>query len=53
MNAQALCYSCARIENDQFTCRTAETLEEAKDLVEAGFKYVTDMDDRKLFRKPK
>lgn len=40
-------------EGDEFTCKTAKTLEEAKQLVEAGFDYVTDMDDCKLFRKRK
>lgn len=38
---------------EEFTCRVAKNLEEAKELVEAGFDYVTDMDDAKLFRKPK
>jgi integrase len=38
---------------DDFTCRTARTLEEAKMLIEAGFEYVTDMEDVKLFRKRK
>ncbi len=40
-------------EDDQHTCRVAEDLEEARELIEAGFDYVTDMDDKKLFRKPK
>jgi integrase len=40
-------------EDDQFTCRVARTLKEAEDLIEAGFDYVTDMDDAKLFRKRK
>ena len=30
--------------NDEFMCRTATTLEEAKGLIEAGFEYVIDMD---------
>jgi len=34
-------------------CRAAKTLEEAKGLMEAGFEYVTDMEDVKLFRKRK
>ncbi len=38
---------------EEFTCRVAVTLEEAQELIEAGFEYVTDMDDRKLFRKRK
>jgi len=40
-------------EGDEFTCRTAENLEEAKGLIEAGFDYVTDMNSYKLFRKRK
>lgn len=40
-------------EPDQFTCRVAENREEAKELVEAGFEYVMDVDDKKLFRKSK
>jgi hypothetical protein len=40
-------------EDDQFICRVARTLKEAEDLIEAGFDYVTDMDDAKLFRKRK
>jgi len=40
-------------EGDEFTCRTAKTLEEAKQLIEAGFDYVTDMDGCKLFRRRK
>jgi hypothetical protein len=38
---------------DEFTCRVAKTLEAAKELIEAGFEYVTDMEDSKLFRKRK
>ncbi len=40
-------------EGDEFTCRTAKDLEEAKGLIEAGFDYVTDMNSCKLFRKRK
>ena len=40
-------------EGDEFTCRTAKTIEEAKGLIEAGFDYVTDMNGYKLFRKRK
>jgi len=36
---------------EEFTCRVAKTLEAAKELIEAGFEHVTDMDDSKLFRK--
>jgi integrase len=37
----------------EFTCRLAKTLDEAKELIEAGFEYITDMDSLKLFRKRK
>ena len=40
-------------EADEFTCRVANTIKEAKELVEAGFDYVTDVDGAKLFRKRK
>lgn len=40
-------------EGDDFTCKTAKTIEEAKGLIEAGFEYVTDIQDIKLFRKRK
>ena len=42
-----------QIRNDEFTVRIAKTLDEACKLVEAGFDYVTDMDDGKIFRKRK
>ncbi|UCE44101.1 MAG: hypothetical protein JSV57_00990 [Candidatus Bathyarchaeota archaeon] len=38
---------------EEFTCRVVKTLDGAKELVEAGFEYVTGMDDAKLFRKRK
>ena len=40
-------------EGDEFTCKTAKTIYEAKGLIEAGFDYVTDMNSYKLFRKRK
>jgi len=40
-------------EADSYHSATAETLEEAKKLVEAGFEYVTNIEGVKLFRKPK
>jgi integrase len=40
-------------EADEFTCRVANTIKESKELVEAGFDYVTDVDGAKLFRKRK
>ncbi len=33
--------------------KVAETLEEACELVEAGFEFVTDMEGKKIFRKRK
>ena len=39
--------------NDEFTVRSADTVEEAKQLLEVGFEYVTEMEDVKLFRKRK
>jgi integrase len=38
---------------DEFVCKVARTVDEAKELVESGFDYVTDMGDVKLFRKRK
>ncbi|MDX1813859.1 MAG: tyrosine-type recombinase/integrase [Candidatus Bathyarchaeia archaeon] len=40
-------------EADTFHSEVAETVEEARKLVEAGFEFVCDMDSCKLFRKPK
>jgi len=40
-------------ESDEYDVQVSETLEEAKKLLEAGYDYVTDMDNRKLFRKRK
>jgi len=40
-------------ENDDYTCKTAQTIKEAMQLVEAGFEYVTEMESYKLFRKRK
>ena len=39
--------------NDQFTVKVAETVEEVCELVEAGFEHVTDIDQKKIFRKRK
>jgi integrase len=38
-------------ENDDYHSATAKTLEEAKQLIDSGFEYVTDMEGVKLFRK--
>jgi len=40
-------------EGDEYVCKVARTVEEAKVLVEDGFDYVTDVDGMKLFRKRK
>jgi len=40
-------------ENDEWTCKVAKTVDDAKALVESGFDFVTDMDGLKLFRKRK
>jgi hypothetical protein len=37
--------------NDEWTCKTAKSIEEAQKLIETGFEYVTSMGDVKLFRK--
>lgn len=42
-----------RSQSDEFICKVAETVEEAKELIEAGFEYVCDFDGVKLFRKRK
>jgi len=38
---------------DEYVVKVAATLDEASKLLEVGFEYVTDMDGKKLFRKPK
>jgi len=40
-------------KDDEYVCKVAKNVEEAKPLVEAGFEYVCDFDDAKLFRKRK
>ena len=40
-------------EYDDFICKAAENVKEAKELIEAGYEYVTEMDHLKLFRKRK
>ena len=39
--------------DEEFTVRVANTLEEDKELIEAGFKYVTERDGAKIYRKRK
>ena len=40
-------------EDDEFTSAVAKTLQEACQLVETGFEYITEIDDFKIFRKRK
>jgi hypothetical protein len=40
-------------EDDEFTCKVARTVNEASQLIEAGFEFVTVIDDCRLFRKRK
>jgi integrase len=39
--------------DDDYVCKVAKTVEEAKTLIETGFEFVTDFQDAKLFRKRK
>ena len=39
--------------SEEYVCKVAETVEEAKALIESGFEYVTELDGVKLFRKRK
>jgi len=41
------------VGSDEYHVRAAKTIDEAKELLEVGFEYVTDMDDIRLFRKRK
>lgn len=40
-------------ESDESVCKVVRTVDEAKELVECGFDYVTDIEGMKLFRKRK
>ena len=40
-------------KNDEFHSATAKSVEKAETLVQAGFEYVCDFGEVKLFRKPK
>ncbi|MEM3153261.1 MAG: site-specific integrase, partial [Candidatus Bathyarchaeia archaeon] len=40
-------------ENNEYVCKVAKTVEQASELIEAGFEYVCDFDGVKLFRKRK
>ena len=41
------------LNEDEWTCKGATNVEEAEQLIEAGFQYVTEMEGTKLFRKRK
>jgi hypothetical protein len=49
----ALIYKHMIGESEEFVCKLAGTLDEAKTLMEGGFECVTDLEDAKLFRKRK
>ena len=40
-------------KTEEYVCKIAKSLDEASNLIEAGFEYVTEMADIKLFRKRK
>jgi len=40
-------------KDDDCVCKTAEAVNEAKDLIEAGSEYICEIEDIKLFRKRK
>jgi hypothetical protein len=40
-------------QNEEYICKAAETVEEAMQLIEAGFQYVTEVGEAKLFRELK
>jgi integrase len=40
-------------EEEEFICKTAKTIQEATELIEAGFQYITEMEGLKLFKKRK
>jgi len=39
--------------SEEYICKVAENIEEAKALIESGFEYVTEVDNVKLFKKRK
>jgi hypothetical protein len=40
-------------ESDDFICKVAKTVEEARDLIEVGFEYVNEINGAHLYRKRK
>ena len=41
------------VNDDEWTCRTATNVKQSKELIEAGFEYITEQDGLKLYRKRK
>jgi len=41
------------LEEEEWNCKTASNIQEAKNLIEDGFEYITEMESLKLFRKRK
>jgi hypothetical protein len=41
------------LNDNEWACKTAKTIEEAKALIESGFEYITEVDGVKLFKKRK
>jgi hypothetical protein len=41
------------LNEDEWTCQTANNIKDATTLIEAGFEYVTEIDETKLFKKRK
>jgi hypothetical protein len=46
-------YSSVNFGSEEYACKVAENVEEAKALIESGYEYVTEVDGVKLFRKRK
>jgi len=42
-----------RSKDDDFICKAAATVDQAKNLIEAGFKHICEIEGTKLFRKRK
>lgn len=42
-----------QFKGDDYVCKSAKTFDEAKELVEAGFEFICDIEGAKLFRKRK
>jgi predicted RNase H-like HicB family nuclease len=42
-----------QFKNEEYCSATANTIEDAQRLIEAGFEYVTELDGVKIFRKRK